>query len=81
VRHELLYICTKGSCPLDVRKLYKSVQCSARTEHSRKPERFREIIDTIYPYGSRIELFQRGDSVPSHWRTWGAEAAQMAEAA
>src|SRR5262245_23981574 len=60
VRHEFLLVCTRGSCTPDVSKLYDSVQSIERTEkHSEKPEEFRQIIDTIYPHGSRLELFAR----------------------
>jgi N6-adenosine-specific RNA methylase IME4 len=69
VRHELLYICTRGSCLPDTPKLYDSVQTIERTEHSAKPELFREIIDTIYPYGKRIELFARQQI--KNWETYG----------
>jgi N6-adenosine-specific RNA methylase IME4 len=76
VRHEKLYICTRGSCQPDVPKLFDSVQEIERTnKHSEKPQEFRQIIDTLYPSGPRIELFQRGDAVPAHWHVWGAEAA------
>jgi hypothetical protein len=34
--------------------LVNSVQQFEKTEHSRKPERFREIIDALYPHGNRI---------------------------
>jgi N6-adenosine-specific RNA methylase IME4 len=73
VRHELLLICTRGSCTPDNRKLYDSVQESPRTAHSVKPELFRHIIDDIYPHGNRIELFRRGDPI-SNWDIWGNEA-------
>jgi len=59
VRHEFLLVCTKRSCQPDVRKLFDSVYVEERTEHSRKPEYFRKVIDTLYPYGKRIELFSR----------------------
>ena len=59
VRHELLLICTKGSCTPQHVKLFDSVQTIERTKHSEKPEAFREIIDTLYPHGPRIELFAR----------------------
>lgn len=73
VRHEFLLICTKGSCTPDVQKLYDSVQEIERTEiHSEKPEEFREIIDTIYPNGNRIELFARKEA--ERWETWGNES-------
>jgi len=72
VRHELLLICTRGSCTPDNVQLFDSVQSIERTEHSRKPEAFREIIDTIYPVGPRIELFRRGEA-PANWVVWGNE--------
>jgi len=59
VRHEFLLVCVRGSCQPDVQKLFDSVISEERTEHSKKPEKFREIIDTIYPFGKRIELFAR----------------------
>ena len=73
VRHEILLICTKGSCTPENVKLYDSVQSIERTEHSRKPEKFREIIDTIYPNGPRVELFCRGQA-PEPWVSWGNES-------
>jgi N6-adenosine-specific RNA methylase IME4 len=72
VRHELLLVCTKGSCTPDVKKLYDSVVTIEKTEkHSEKPEEFRDIIDTIYPYGKRIELFARKRT--ENWDVWGNE--------
>ena len=72
VRHELLLICTKGSCTPDVKKLFDSVQSIERTKHSEKPEEFRTIIDTIYTHGKRIELFRRG-AASGGWEIWGNE--------
>lgn len=72
VRHEFLLICTKGSCTPDVVKLFDSVVIVERTDrHSEKPQEFRDIIDTIYPYGRRIELFARKQHI--NWETWGNE--------
>jgi len=72
VRHEFLLICTRGSCTPDVLKLYDSVQVVERTNiHSQKPEIFREIIDTIYPIGKRIELFSRVKI--DNWERFGNE--------
>ena len=60
VRHEFLFICTKGSCRPDVNTRYNSVVSIMRSKvHSEKPERFREMIDEMYPNGKRIELFGR----------------------
>jgi len=72
VRHELLLIATRGACQPDVRKLFDSVVTEERTEHSRKPDLFYEIIDTIYPRGARVELFARRER--EGWARWGYEA-------
>jgi len=75
VRHEFLLICTKGSCTPDSDKLVNSVQIIERSKkHSEKPEEFRRIIDTLYPYGNRIELFAR--ETKEGWETWGNEIQQ-----
>ena len=71
VRHELLLICVRGSCQPDKLKLYDSVQSIERMEHSAKPEKFREIIDDIYPEGKRIELFARKRA--EGWDAFGNE--------
>jgi N6-adenosine-specific RNA methylase IME4 len=76
VRHELLLICTKGSCLPDKRPdgepyLLDSVQSIMRTEHSKKPEEFRDIIDMLYPSGKRVELFARDEH--DGWEVWGNE--------
>jgi len=72
VRHELLLIATKGSCLPDNKKLYDSVQSIERSDtHSEKPEFFRQIIDELYTYGNRIELFARKKA--EGWEGWGFE--------
>ena len=46
VRHELLLICTRGSCLPDSPKLHDSVVSLERSQmHSEKPECFRNLID------------------------------------
>ena len=76
VRHELLLIATRGSCLPDSKKLHDSVISIERTEHSRKPEYFRKVIDKMYippkTRNDRIELFARG-KLPKHWDSWGNE--------
>lgn len=71
IRHEFLLVCVRGSCQPDVQKLFDSVITEERTEHSKKPKIFREIIDTIYPYGKRIELFAREKA--EGWDVYGNE--------
>jgi N6-adenosine-specific RNA methylase IME4 len=73
VRHELLFICTKGSATPENVKLFDSVQVIEKTKkHSEKPEEFRQIINTLYPSGKKIELFRRGEA-PEGWQAWGNE--------
>ena len=77
VRHELLLVCTRGSCTPDVKTLHDSVQTIERTDkHSEKPEEFRAIIDAIYPRGRRIELFSR--KTVNGWDAYGNETSEVA---
>jgi len=69
VRHEILLVCVRGSCQPDVKKLFDSVYTEERTEHSKKPEYFRNVIDTIYTNGKKIELFARSSA--EGWDAWG----------
>lgn len=73
VRHELLLVCTRGSCTPDVPKLFDSVQSIERSKkHSEKPEAFRQIIETLYPHGKRLEMFARAEA--KGWERWGNQA-------
>ena len=56
---------------LIVKKLHDSVVSIERTEHSEKPEYFRQIIDELYIEGKRIELFARTQT--DTWDVWGDE--------
>jgi N6-adenosine-specific RNA methylase IME4 len=70
VRHELLLVCTRGSCLPDNKKLFDSVVSIERSDkHSEKPEEFREIINTLYQHGNKIELFSRKQV--NGWDVWG----------
>ncbi len=76
VRNELLLICTRGSCTPDNVKLFDSVQQIERSKvHSQKPEEFREIIDTLYTWGNKIELFARKRT--SGWDAWGNQLSEI----
>ena len=72
VRHEFLLIATRGSCTPDNKKLYDSVQSIERTEHSSKPKEFMDIIDDLYIYGNRLEMFAR-EQHKDNWLYWGNE--------
>ena len=73
VRHEILLVCTKGSCTPDNKKLYNSVQSIERNNnHSEKPIDFLNIIDDLYNYGNKLEMFCR--KIKKHnWYGWGNE--------
>ena len=72
VRHEHLIIATKGSCTPDNTERFNSVQTIERTgRHSEKPEEFRNIIETLYTYGNKIELFSR--KKVEGWEVYGNE--------
>lgn len=59
VRHEFLLVATRGSCPPEVPHLFDSVVVEERQDHSRKPETFYTIIETLYPSARKVELFAR----------------------
>lgn len=71
VRHELLLIATRGSCVPDVDTLDPSVIAEKRTKHSKKPDRFYELIERLYPLGdeTHVELFSRRSR--EGWQSWG----------
>ena len=71
VRHEILLIATRGSCTPDNVELIDSVQSIERKRHSEKPEEFRQIIETLYKYGNKIELFARKET--EGWEIYGNE--------
>jgi N6-adenosine-specific RNA methylase IME4 len=73
VRHEFLLIATKGSCTPDNKTLYDSVQIVERNNnHSEKPIEFLNIIDDIYSYGNKLEMFCRNIK-KDKWFGWGNE--------
>jgi N6-adenosine-specific RNA methylase IME4 len=72
VQHEILLICTHGSCTPEKSGSVPSVIRIKKTEHSKKPKEFRQIIEKMYPFGAKIELFAR--NTIDGWDTWGNEA-------
>lgn len=72
VRHEHLFIATKGSGVPDNTSRVDSVQVVERIgRHSEKPEEFRNIIETLYTYGNKLELFAR--KAIEGWEVYGNE--------
>jgi N6-adenosine-specific RNA methylase IME4 len=56
--HEVCLIATRGKRP-PVDKSVRSVFDAPRQEHSRKPDRFYDIVEKLYPEGPHVELFAR----------------------
>ena len=71
VAQEFLLLGTKGSCLPDCRTLPNSVVRIEKKRHSEKPEEFRQIIETLYKYGNKIELFARKKT--EGWEVYGNE--------
>lgn len=72
VRHELLLVCTRGSCLPDGESNTDSVISIERNaRHSEKPAEFIKLIESMYKVGKKIELFSRGRR--DGWTSWGNE--------
>ena len=71
-RHELLLIATQGTPhPPSESNRPDSVTEAPREEHSKKPDRFYEIIESMYPKAEKVELFCRRPR--EGWTAWGNE--------
>jgi len=71
-QHELLLIGTKGKVQTPPQHLrFSSVLKAKRTQHSKKPEEFYELIEKMFPKHSYLELFARGKR--NGWESWGDE--------
>jgi N6-adenosine-specific RNA methylase IME4 len=73
-QHELLLIGKRGDLPMpDPAARPASVVTAPREQHSRKPEVFYELIETMYAGLPKVELFAR--TARDGWHSWGFEAA------
>ena len=73
-QHELLLIGKRGDLPMpDPAARPASVVTAPRGPHSRKPEVFYELIETMYAGLPKVELFAR--TARDGWHSWGFEAA------
>lgn len=79
VHHEILLICTRGSClPDEPTPMPDSVQVIRRSDvHSEKPEEFRKLIMKLYTRGPYLELF--GRKKVEGWDVFGNDARLWAE--
>ena len=71
-KHELLLLATRGKLQLPDESIRpESTLFAPRTEHSKKPDLFYEIIELMYPKYKKIELFARTQR--EGWDSWGDE--------
>jgi N6-adenosine-specific RNA methylase IME4 len=82
-QHETLLIGKRGKIPAPLEGTqFPSLLSIRATKHSKKPDKFREIIDAYFPDLPKIELNYRGKPPPNwDWDTWGNEVEPMLEAA
>lgn len=72
-QHEILLLGVRGKPPAPApSSLVPSVFREKRTEHSRKPAFFAEMIDAYYPDLPKVELFCRDPR--DGWETWGNQS-------
>lgn len=61
-QHEFLLVGVKGKVSPPPSKLrVSSILRQPRTEHSRKPDKIRDLIATWYPDATKLEMFARND--------------------
>lgn len=71
-QHELLLIGKRGDVPVPRETARpSSVIHAPRTEHSRKPRDFYEVLEAMYPELDKVELFCRQPR--QGWAVWGLE--------
>ena len=68
-RHEILLIGARGS--FMPRETFDSVHEEAVTRHSKKPEEYYAMIESMFPNAKMIELFSR--NARDGWEAWGNE--------
>jgi N6-adenosine-specific RNA methylase IME4 len=73
-QHEVLLFGVRGRLPqTPTRARPASVYSEARTAHSAKPEKFYEIIESLYPGLKYLEMYARDRGRPN-WTVWGNQA-------
>lgn len=69
-QHELVLIGRKGEMRTpEESDRPSSVIMSPRREHSQKPDEVYDLIERMYPTGTYLELFSRGERL--NWTMWG----------
>ena len=71
-KHELLLVGRRGNMPAPEPGTQLDSVVAERTEHSRKPDVFYDMVAACYPNLPRLEMFARGPR--DGWDVWGNEA-------
>lgn len=71
INHEHLIVAVKGSCIPDNTEYCDSIQNLQKNKDSERIEEFRNIIDTLYTYGNKLELFS--DKKVEGWEVYNGE--------
>lgn len=72
-QHELLHVGRRGTfAPPATKRRPSSVIDARRGRHSEKPACVYELIESMYPYASKLELFAR--CTRPGWAAWGNQA-------
>ena len=74
MRHEPLLFGVKGSMPIDKRSRRDSVIFSPKRSHSEKPPQVYQLIESMFPSRTCLEIFAR--SSRSGWTSWGTGEAE-----
>ena len=71
---ELLLVGVRGKVPAPAMgEQPPQVLTLPKRQHSRKPDEFAQMIESMYPDVLKLEMFARGPRVG--WASWGNEAA------
>jgi len=71
-KHELLLIGVRDNTPHPAERPDSAQEADRGSVHSKKPEHFYDLIESMYPDGNKIELFAR-NTTRQGWETWGNE--------
>lgn len=70
-QHEILLVGVKGKYSPPIASLRESsIHSEKRTQHSKKPNYYYELIEKYFPNGKYLELFAR-TKYNDKWTTWG----------
>jgi len=77
-QHEILLVGIKGNFhPPEPKNRVSSVYREKRSEHSKKPDYYYDLIEKMYPGFKYLELFARPEKKRKNWTYWGNEVSDL----